>query len=291
MFLSQKTAKDRRRFVSHRDSIQNSTARGQEKFSPVDFKRIVNAVHKRIMWDFDPDEWLFMILAAIAAVVFAGRYFLPVFQVWRLPAKRRAWWIIWPVVCLIPTLAVLCTLADAQVRGHPDYITMFMIGGAAWVLGAAPLLPLLGLRMRDDVIERGNPAAAIVAGAAMLASGIIYAGANIGSGATIWSTVIPALVGAGALAVAALIVRAASPLAEAVAIDRDSSSAAIFAGFLISASILLAWAVAGDFVDWDKTELDFARRGWSVIVLMCAAIVALWIARRRAAKGVRNAGS
>ena len=146
------------------------------------------------------------------------------------------------------------------------------------------MLPIVGVSMRDDVIERGNPAAAIVAGGTMLASGIVYAGANIGLGATIWSTITPALMAAVALAAAAMIVRIVSPVAEAVAIDRDVLSSAGDFRWVPDSPFRSSWPgpAAGDFVNWDNTESDFigTADGWRSFNRRVA-IAILWIKRPR----------
>jgi hypothetical protein len=229
------------------------------------------------MWDFDADEMFFLVIAAAVGGLMAIRYYLFVIQIWRVPARRRWFWAAWPAVCLAPTAIVLNTLADPQVIGHIDYITLFLVGDVVWVFGAAALLPLVGVRMRDDVLERGNRAAGAVAAAAMLGGGLCYAGANIGVGPTIWTTIVPALLAAGLLAAAALVVRAFSPLADALAIDRDAATGSIFAAFLVAASLILAWAVEGNFVDYRSTLIDLARRGSGVILLVIATILALRI--------------
>ncbi|HEX4125425.1 MAG TPA: hypothetical protein VHY37_11910 [Tepidisphaeraceae bacterium] len=233
------------------------------------------------MWDLDPDEWFFLIIAILGGAALSVRYFTPLMMTWNLPIRRRFWLSVWPIACLVPIFIVLCTCADPHVRGHADYTTLFMVGGVVWTLAASAFLPIVGVRWRDDCLEGSDPAAAIVAASAMLASALCYAGANIGTGPTVWTTILPAGMATAALAGAALIVRLASPVADAVAIDRDIASAAVFGGFLVAAAIILAWAAAGDFVDWNATLGDFARRASWTAIPAAAAIAALWIIRPR----------
>ena len=155
------------------------------------------------MFDFSDDETIFMLVAAVVTIWLAVVYVLPIDGVYspRLPMRRRLLLGFWPIVCLMPTLIVLQRWADPQVVGHLDYELLFLVGAAAWVFAAARMMPLLGVSIRGDAIERANAPAALAAMAWMLAVGIVYACANIGAGPTIWTTLAPAFVGTFVLAV------------------------------------------------------------------------------------------
>jgi hypothetical protein len=226
------------------------------------------------MWDFDPDEGFFLFCSAAAAVVMAARYYSAILRISDLIGRNAIRWLlgIWPVGCLCIVYIVLARWSDpATVRGHADYMTLFMSGGALWIFGT----PLPGISVRDDALERRNVSAAVVAVAAMLGQTFCYAGSNIGSGPTIWTTLVPAFIASGMLVILWLVVEAATAIAETITIERHLASALIFAAFLVLAGVDLGWAMAGDFHDWPSTLRDFALRGWPSAVLAILTIFAL----------------
>jgi hypothetical protein len=179
-----------------------------------------------------------------------------------------------PALGLLILYGVLDRWADAEVREFRIYVLLFELLAIAWTGTVAKLLmPLLGIRIRDDAIERGNPATAIVAGGAMLGAILCYAGSNIGGGATIWSTILPAfLATVGWLGLWALL-EIAGRASDSIALDRDAASGWRLAGMLVASGLILGRAMAGDYHSAAKTILDFARQAWPALVLLAAAIV------------------
>ncbi|MGD0769173.1 MAG: hypothetical protein ABSB42_13390 [Tepidisphaeraceae bacterium] len=166
-------------------------------------------------------------------------------------------------------------------RGHADYMTLFMAGGAAWVFGSVVLMRLMGIGMRDDAIERRNAAAAVVAVGAMVGQTCCYAGSNIGSGPTIWTTILPAVIASGTLMVLWTGIEITTRVSEVVTIDRHLPSALALGAFLVAAGINLGWAMSGDWDSWQTTMIDFARRGWPAVLLAVAAALAIQIGKPR----------
>jgi hypothetical protein len=132
------------------------------------------------------------------------------------------------------------------------------------------IMPLAGLRLRADAVERRNFATSIAASGALLGTSLCYAGGNIGGGQTIWSTILPALLATGTWFAAWMIVEALTGVSESIAIDRDAASAWRLAGFLVSSGLVLGRAVAGDYHSAAETLRDFATEGWPVIVAIVA---------------------
>jgi hypothetical protein len=233
------------------------------------------------MWDFDGDELVFFVVAGIITVLFGGKYFFELLKVSPLvsPLRNRGALLLLPFVCLLVILVVLWSWSDAQtVRGHADYMTMFMAGGGAWVFGSVFKVRLFGISVRDDAVERRNGAAAIVAGGAMVGNTLCYAGSNIGSGPTIWTTIVPAIVASGILSVLWMLIELSTRVSETITIERDVREAWLLAGFLVLAGLNLGWAGAGDFRDWASTMQDFLQRGWPTVPLAfgCALGVRTW---------------
>jgi hypothetical protein len=236
------------------------------------------------MWDFDGDEIAFFVFAGIVAFILAVKFLREIVTVSTLicPSHRRFPLVISPIICLTIIYFVLQNWSDPQtVRGHADYVSLFMAGGALWVLGSLVLARMMGISARDDAIERRNPAATAVIVGAMLGHTLCYAGSNIGSGSTIWTTLLPAIVASGTLMVLWMLIELVTRVSEAITIDRDISCAFALAGFLVFSGLDLGWAMSGDWHDWQSTLVDFARRGWPAAAFAFAAIFAIQIWKPR----------
>ena len=226
------------------------------------------------MFDFDADEWFFFVAAAAIVVVGCGMYYRPLLTVASLGRSipRRLVLACLPIVSLVPTYVVLRRWADAQVVGHLDYTMLFMFGGGAWIFVASWSLNVLRLSIRDDVIERDNPAALIAACGILFGVGLVYALSNVGSGPTIWTTILPALAATVLLAAMLLLVEwIGGAVSETVTIDRDVATALRLGGAAIGSAIILGRAAAGDWASWDRTWIDLARHGWPAILVALAA--------------------
>jgi hypothetical protein len=240
------------------------------------------------MWDFDADEGVVLIFSAVAAVALAARYYWGIFRVSELLGGLGTRWLlaVWPMGCLSVVYFVLAHWSDADtVRGHADYMTLFMAAGALWIFG----MPSPGISVRDDALERNNVSAAVVVVAAMLGQTFCYAGSNIGAGPTIWTTLVPALIASGALLSLWLIVEAATRVSDTITIERHLPSAYTLAAFLVLAGADLGWAMAGDFNSWQETLKDFALRGWPSVILAILAIIVLRGLRPRCVLRVHSA--
>jgi hypothetical protein len=230
------------------------------------------------MWDFSPDEWFFFAAAAVVAVVGAVLWYMPLARVstlGRATGVRMALAGV-PVVCVVLLVVVLDKWADpVSVAGHPDYVTLFLVGGAAWLFATGvSCFPFLGISVRDDAVERGNTAAVVVACGAVVGITLAYAQSNIGTGPTIWTTLVPAFFATLGLFVTWIVAEVIGGIAEAVTVDRDVASAIRLAALLVASGAILGRAMAGDWTDWRSTFVDFAAQGWPAIALAVASGVA-----------------
>jgi uncharacterized membrane protein YjfL (UPF0719 family) len=225
-------------------------------------------------FDFDGDEWLFFLAAAASVVGLIATYYLPLLSISpinRSSLKRIALACL-PLVALIPTYVVLQRWADPQVVGHRDYTSLFLLGGGMWIFVASRFLEVLGISIRDDAIERDNPAALIAVWGMLSGVGIVYALSNIGTGATIWTTLIPGFVATVALLLLHLLIElTGGAVADAITIDRDVASGLRLGGAVLGCSIILGRAVAGDWTGWSGTWSDLAMRGWPAVLIAIAA--------------------
>lgn len=231
--------------------------------------------------DFEP---VFFFIAIALALGAGYRYYRSLITVHRLvcPRRLRAFLAIWPIVCVGPIIWVLMNLSDPQyVRGHADYMLAFAGTGLAWILTTPIILSLSGISLRDDVIERRNGAALIAIASMMLGQALCYAGANIGSGATIWTTIVPALLGSAVLYLGWFLAAALVDSVETVSIDRHIPSAWVLAVLTVLAAADLGWAASGDWNGWPGMLVDFALRSLPAVVLWLGASLTLaWIRPR-----------
>lgn len=220
------------------------------------------------------DEVLvFLISIVLAPILWLRLYFglITVSPLGNPPASRLPLFLT-PMLCGTFLLAVLLLWAARDVREHTEYIALFMVSGAATVGVALQALPLFGLSFRDDVVETPNRAARWVACALMLAVTMAFACANVGEGATIWMTLIPAALALSTLALLWLLLECFCSFSEAITVERDFAAGLHLSGFLVANALILGRAVAGDFESWSATLVDFVRLGLPSVVLSCAAI-------------------
>ena len=188
-----------------------------------------------------------------------------------VPNSQRFILAIVPLSCLGLLQLVLTMFASHEVKDGKVYDVLFLAGGAAWLGTVTFLLPLMGLDAIDDALLSPNPAAVMTLCGAWIGTILCYAGANIGEGATIWTTFIPAAMATAALLALWLTLELFTRLSEAITIDRDTASGFRLAALLISCGLVLGRAAAGNWVSLDDTLHDFVRQGWPAILLMALA--------------------
>jgi hypothetical protein len=132
------------------------------------------------------DELLVLVVSVLYAAIKGAAFYRDLFLAARLGRnlRLRLPLALAPVAGLAILLPVLLYLAEEDVRTSQLYILLFLALGAAWMLFATQFFPLLGLSIRENVVEQGNQPAAIATGGAMLGFLLAYAGGNIGSGPT-----------------------------------------------------------------------------------------------------------
>lgn len=213
-------------------------------------------------WDFSGDEVLFLLANGAFSLRGGYRWFSRCFASGHL---RLA---VTPALLLIVIGVGIVELGDPkQVANQPDYVFLFLLGGAAVLALVAEGTPWLGISFSADAIERRNPAAAIAIAGAMSGASLIYIGANAGAGPTIWTTLVPAGAGLFAWALLWMAMDRVAGISEAICVERDSAAGVRLAATLVATGLVLGRAVAGDWTDWDSTWRDFFRFGWPVIPL------------------------
>jgi hypothetical protein len=221
------------------------------------------------------DEGLAFAMSAFLAFIGWGRLYHQKLAVTTLGAPRpgRALLAVVPLLCVALLWATLRTLASFDVRDAPQYLMLYMVMGAAWVAAGAHLTPIAGLSIRDDVLERRNPAAATALAGAMVALTLCFAGGNIGDGPGWWVVVFSAALATGAFFLAWLVLDAVARSTELVTVDRDAAAGIRLAAFLVAAGLVLGRSVAGDWSSARDTFIDFVIYAWPLVVLIGFAAV------------------
>lgn len=192
-----------------------------------------------------------------------------------------------PVLCITGVVALLRVSASHDVRENPFWIAYYAVLGAAWVGLSMKAAELLGIDVRDDVLERRNSAAFLVSLAALVSFAITYGGGNIGDGPGV-----EAVAASAGLATLSQLVLwflldlcTDRAIAERITVERDNQAAVRLAGMLLCNSVILGMAAAGPWIP-DDVLLSFAKAGWPALVVTAFAVV---IERSRSLRRISNA--
>ena len=157
---------------------------------------------------------------------------------------------------------------------------VFLTGlGGAWSITAVMLFPWLGLSIRDDAMERRNPAALLALLGALLAVQLTFAAGNLGEGPSYWNNVFSAALGTGGLLCLWFMLELGGRVSASIAEERDVASGVTLGGFLVASGLILARAVAGDWHSASATLHDFLRDGRPAAGLWLLALVMEWLLR------------
>lgn len=167
-----------------------------------------------------------------------------------------------PFACIVASAAVfgvLANFASHDVRDSTTYLGFYLLMGAAVTAFGVSLLDRLGLSLRDDVLERRNPAACLAWSGAVLGLALAFAGANIGDGPGWWVVVFSAGLSVGALLLGWLLLDRLGGCAEAILVERDQAAALRVAAWFVAVGAINGRAAAGDWVSVSATVTDFGR--------------------------------
>lgn len=180
--------------------------------------------------------------------------------------------------CAIGSIAAIAAAVwfwgAIEVRGHPDEVLFITGAGVVWLRFLAAIFAWLGVSIRDDAIERRNPAALLVSCSAIIGLALIYAGGNIGEGPSYSNNFFSAGIATAAFFLSWLGLELATSVSRSIAEERDVACAVRFSGFLIASGLILARSVAGDWHSQWETLHDMLRDGWPAVVLCALEIIA-----------------
>lgn len=241
------------------------------------------------------DEVVVLVASLIVATVVWLWWYRPILSIERLgaPEQGHGMLLVTPAACAAILFLVLRTLASHDVVSDVRYIVLYLSLGAAWIGTVAAAFPLLGVSARDDVVERGNGAAAAAVVGGLLAITLCFAGGNVGDGPGWWVVVFCAGLATAGLFAAWGLLEALTRIADTVTIERDLAAGWRLGAFLAASGLILGRAVAGDWVTTGATTGDFVRVGWPIAILVAAAVVLERLYRptpERPAPGVLGGG-
>src|SRR5207245_2703107 len=120
----------------------------------------------------------------VPAAISWWRWYGSIFSVNRLASRMRdrAALLTVPISCIGLLLLVLRLAASSDVQTDPFCLSFYVALGAGWLGVATFVFPLLGISVRDEVVERHNPSASWALSGALIAVTLCFAGANIGNG-------------------------------------------------------------------------------------------------------------
>ena len=177
-----------------------------------------------------------------------------------------------PPLCMLILLAVLLRWSSSDVRSDAGEISFYMIFGAIWLRLGLLLVSLLGIAVREDVLERKNRAAAWAVCGAMVGTMLCFAGANIGSGPGPEVVLLCAFLSTTAFFGLWFCLERSLGLADRITIERDEGAAVRVGGWMIGLGLILGGAVAGNWESYEATLRDFAHYGWAAVLFMLPAI-------------------
>ncbi|MDR1009705.1 MAG: hypothetical protein LBM04_00985 [Opitutaceae bacterium] len=174
----------------------------------------------------------------------------------------RIWAGIIPLAALAGVLVVLRTVASYDVRDSVKYTLFYLAMGAAWMQLTVAVAGGFGFVMRDDWIERGNPAAAVLGSGLVIGAAAAFAGGNIGDGPGWWVVVFSAGLSTGTMFCGLLLMNLSANVVERITVGRDVGLAVRTGAFLAMAGVIAGRAVAGDWVSGGATVRDFFATAW-----------------------------
>lgn len=208
----------------------------------------------------------------------------------RLPPRQLA--VVAPAIAGAFLLIVLRGYASHDVRDSATYLFFYTAMGACWLGATTRLTGLLGLSLRDDWLERRNPAAALAGTGFLLGATAAFAGGNIGDGPGWWVVVFCALLSTLALGVAWWIYARLSDAMDRITVERDTGAGLRLAGFLFAVGVVTGRSVAGNWKDLPSTVSDFVDLAWPVLpyAILAGLIESRIVRSTRPAAGSVNLG-
>lgn len=154
---------------------------------------------------------------------------------------------------------LLRSFADKSVSGDPVYLVFMLLVGGASLVFSILIISLHGLNPAEDVVLRNNIAAIYPYGGLLLGVILINLGSNIGSGDTVYTTLIPLGLALLFYHFSFLIIDLMTHIAREVAVERDSSAGIALGVWFAGAGLLLAFPSSGNWESSSATIRDYVK--------------------------------
>ena len=220
------------------------------------------------------DELLVLIVALGIALSCWGVWLVAAAESVRF--GRGGWQVVALVLILLGSLgivyAALLIGADPRVRSGIEYTALFLLIAADAIGMVSTFGSAVGLTALDGAVRRRNGAVLWAVAGLWLGTGLINAGANVGRGDTIYTTLGPLALAFATFLTLVAVLSALTWGFHAVRLDRDGPAGMRLAGLFVAWGLILGRAVAGDYKAVRRTVEDFVDYGWPILVLLAIAV-------------------
>jgi hypothetical protein len=172
------------------------------------------------------------------------------------------------LLCLFGLFVVLRKYSAVDVRSDSNELLFYMLFCCFWMFLVQAAFRFSGVSLRDDVVERGNPAAGLVVAGGTIAAACCIGGSNIGNGPGPEAVVFCLVLSSGTLLLFWLILDRVASVNDTITIERDRQAGLRLGAWLVATGAILGASVAGDWVSVAATTGDFLRYVWPVAILV-----------------------
>jgi uncharacterized membrane protein YjfL (UPF0719 family) len=190
----------------------------------------------------------------------------------------------WPFyLCAIAVLTFVAITLEfwgaAEIRATLSEVFFLTFVAAVGLILAARLFPWMGLSVRDDAVARKNLSALVALCGAVLALGIIYAGANIGEGPSFTNNFFCDVIGMASFFLLWFFLELFGKVSRSITEDRDFASGLRTCGLFVAFGLIIGRGLAGDWHSEEATVRDFIRDAWPAAILLVLAVIVELFAR------------
>src|SRR5580765_3875842 len=170
----------------------------------------------------------------------------------------------WPFyICAVAALTFVAISLEfwgaAEIRATVSELFFLTLVAVVWLILMTKLFPWFGLSLRDDAVERKNPSALIAICGAVLALGLIYAGANVGEGPSFTNNFFCDAIGTASFFLLWFFLELFGKFSRSITEDRDLATGLRTFGLLLAFGLMIGRALAGDWHSEEATVRDFIR--------------------------------
>lgn len=227
------------------------------------------------------DEMFVTLFCAVVAGLTLGWWLVPIVRIRTLNNRGlpRGLLLVWSPGCLGLLYVILRHAAASDVRDSAMYLAFYLLMGAAWLGVGHRVLEWVELRLRDDVLERANPAAGWAVLGGQLGLTLCFAGANIGDGPGWWVVVFCGGLATLTLLLLWLLLDLLTRINQHLTVARDTATGLRAFALLAGGGLILGRAAAGDWHGAGSATADFLRVGAPALGLFAVGALCQWLLR------------